>query len=252
MRLRTYRLGTEESGGDYGRVSTCAWIWQERLLSARTVFFTQHALKFECRNHSVWEGFARGIVGHSWPKQLERIAADQNPNGLWLRLVVEFMKRVMRYISKRTGWTPFWGVFEEAIVESLCWSSQSKKTISGNHAARVNPRCLALSHGSLHQVAPLVRDIKCQDLDRENGSILLVAKYVIGGVQCTVEPNESYSEREDHGERYKYKYKVRLSGNHPDFGFSPDVALMPSGGDGRPYTPSVIRVPHATPVDRAL
>lgn len=66
-------LGKEMEGGDYGKISTRAWIWQERLLATRTVFFTPGGLKFECRCHSVWEGFDEGRTGHSWSAQLDSV-----------------------------------------------------------------------------------------------------------------------------------------------------------------------------------
>ena len=48
VRFLSHSLG-KKSGGDYGKMSTGAWIWQERLLAARTVFMTPTALIFECR-----------------------------------------------------------------------------------------------------------------------------------------------------------------------------------------------------------
>ncbi|OBU00198.1 hypothetical protein VE01_01842 [Pseudogymnoascus verrucosus] len=39
-------ISKEDTGGGYGKVSTRAWIWQERLLAERTIFFTPSALKF--------------------------------------------------------------------------------------------------------------------------------------------------------------------------------------------------------------
>jgi hypothetical protein len=66
-------LGMGQKGGDYGKISTRAWCWQERLLAARTVFFTPGGSKFECRRHSVWEGFDIGRTGHSWSTRLDNI-----------------------------------------------------------------------------------------------------------------------------------------------------------------------------------
>ena len=85
-RRRSHALGTEHTGGDYGRMSTRAWIWQERLLATRTVVFTPTALKFECRRHSVWKGCCE--VGPSWSSKL-----DNMDFATWARLVEEYSRR---------------------------------------------------------------------------------------------------------------------------------------------------------------
>jgi hypothetical protein len=51
LRRRSYPIGRGARGGNYGKVSSRAWIWQERLLSARTAFYTPSRLKFGCRCH---------------------------------------------------------------------------------------------------------------------------------------------------------------------------------------------------------
>ena len=118
FRRRTHPLGKETSGGDYGKISTRAWAWQERLLSARTIFYTPSALKFECRCHSIWEGFSRDLNGHSWSSKLDDISHDS-----WTALVEEYMNRditrvsdrlpameaAMKRIEKSKGWSPLWG-----------------------------------------------------------------------------------------------------------------------------------------------
>jgi hypothetical protein len=273
IRRRSHQLGTENQGGDYGRVSTRAWIWQERLLSARTVFFTPLALKFECHRHSVWEGFDQGVLGHSWSTQLDLSA---NSNQSWLRLVVEFMQRdithpsdrlpaidsVMGHIAKTTGWTPFWGVFQEHLIPSLAWVSRTRKAVSGKHAGRMNPGHYAptwswasvdgeieythaLSRGPLDEMDPVSFELEYRNLDRTVGSMIIVGKYVIGGIRCIITPNESYNPADERIGRYHYRYQVRVSGQHQDFPFDPDVALMPYSGDPtQPYTASVVRMPH--------
>jgi len=280
IRRRTHQLGTENRGGDYGRMSTRAWIWQERLLSARTVFFTPHALKYECHRHSIWEGFDRGVLGHSWSTQLDLTA---NSNQSWLRLIEEFMQRgityqsdrlpaiesVMGHIARNTGWTPFWGVFQEHLVPSLAWTSRTRKAVSGEHAGRVNPGHYApswswasvdgeisyshaLTQGPLDLMDPLTFELECRNLDRTTGSLIIAGKYLIGGVRCIIKPTENYNPADERIGKYQYKYQVRVSGKHPDFMFEPDVALMPSGDDaGQPYTASVVRMPYGQtiPVD---
>ncbi|KLU92415.1 hypothetical protein MAPG_11361 [Magnaporthiopsis poae ATCC 64411] len=82
MRQRSHRLGSESQGGCYGRISTRAWTWQERMLSARTIFFTPSALKFECRTHSIWEGVRAGGDG----PLVERAAREYHAPGMvWAR-----------------------------------------------------------------------------------------------------------------------------------------------------------------------
>ncbi len=115
VRRRTHPLGKEDDGGDYGRISTRAWVWQERLLSGRTVFYTPSAIRFECRCHSIWEGFGTGVIGHSWSAQLENMTHIS-----WTSLVEEYMKRditrpsdrlsamqsVMKRVQHSHGWSP--------------------------------------------------------------------------------------------------------------------------------------------------
>jgi len=277
IRRRTHRLGTEDHGGDYGRVSTRAWIWQERLLSSRTVFFTPSALKFECHRHSTWQGYSQNIFGHSWSTEIDLTSISLNS---WLRLVAEFMQRnithpsdrlpaiesVMRHITSRTGWTPFWGVFEEHLIPSLAWSAQSRAATSGKYPCRMNPAHYAptwswasvdgeitylhaLTDGAyapLTMIDPKTYEVTAKNLNRATGAVTLVGRYVIGGITCTIKPNEQFSGTEDSRmERYTHDYKVRVSGQHPDFLLDPDVALMPHEGDpAQPYTASVVRVPY--------
>lgn len=277
IRRRTHRLGTENRGGDYGKVSTRAWIWQERLLSARTIFFTPQALKFECHRHSIWQGFDQGVFGHSWSTQLDLSA---NSNQAWLRLVEEFMQRdithpsdrlpaiesVMSQIAKKTGWTPFWGVFQEHLIPSISWSSETRRAVTGKHVGRMNPGHYAPTwswasvdgeishnHGSsdelLAQIDPLRYELECRSVDRATGSITIVGKYVIGGVRCIIKENENYDPTDERIGRYRHQYQVRVSGEHPDFDFQPDVALVPFDGDTeQPYSASVVRMPYGQSV----
>ncbi|KAK4195283.1 heterokaryon incompatibility protein-domain-containing protein [Triangularia verruculosa] len=279
VRRRTHKIGTENEGGDHGRVSTRAWIWQERLLSSRTVFFTPCALKFECRHHSVWQGYGPGVVGNSWSAHVDLAS---NSHDAWLRLVTEFMKRdithpsdrlpaiesVMQRIATNTNWRPFWGVFEDRLIESLGWSTKTQNAASEQSASRMNPAHYAPTwswasvdgeitylhvltdqhYAPLGLVDPLVYELQYRDLDRATGAITLVGRYLIGGIRCSIEPNLSYEEDgEGNGgvAKYRYTHKVRVSGQHADFVFEPDVPLMPFGGEaGQPYTPSVVRMPH--------
>lgn len=277
IRRRTHRLGTEDSGGDYGRVSTRAWIWQERLLSSRTLFFTPSAIKFECRKHSVWEGYGANTYGHSWSTQIDLESASLNA---WVRLVSEFMQRnithpsdrlpaidsVMRHIRSRTGWTAFYGVFEEHLIPSLCWSAQEKKGGTGKYACQMNPGHYAPSwswasvdgpisylsamtdgaYAPLRSMDPTTFELQCQAFDRDTGALTLTGRYLIGGVRCLIKPNSLPEDQQDPrmGPHY-HTYEVRVSGAHKDFGFNPDVPLMSHGGNPeQPYTPSIVRAPY--------
>ncbi|KAK4039160.1 heterokaryon incompatibility protein-domain-containing protein [Parachaetomium inaequale] len=160
VRRRPQPLGKEEQGGDYGRISTRAWCWQERMLSSRAIFFTQASLKFECRTHSVWEGFDNtnntnntgsgggvpAVVGPSWSAQLDRVT-----HHTWMGLVEEYTARAITRASDRLpaieavmrrvaaaqhGWTPLWGMWggAGAPVESLAWMAESRPRGRGRGA----------------------------------------------------------------------------------------------------------------------
>lgn len=131
VRKAPYTLGSEPKGGDYGKSSTRAWIWQERLLSARTVIFTPTAIKFECRRTSCWEGFYKDHAGHSWSSQL-----DQASHKTWGLLVEEYTRRditrdsdrlpaissAMKRIETARGWSGTWGIWENALAQGMAWS----------------------------------------------------------------------------------------------------------------------------------
>ncbi|KAH7304119.1 heterokaryon incompatibility protein-domain-containing protein [Rhexocercosporidium sp. MPI-PUGE-AT-0058] len=208
MRQRTHLLGTEHTGGDYGKVSTRAWIWQERLLSGRTVFFTPSALKFECHCHSVWEGFDAGTIGHSWSSKLENISHVS-----WTSLVEEYTSReitrasdrlpaidaVMNRIAQSTGWSPV-------------WESQS-----------------------------MIYDLEVQSVDRETGLLTAACHLFSVPLNCRVERNDDDTE-----DKFRYHYEViDESGIGPPLTIWPDVALKPWAGHiaGR-YTTAAIRVPY--------
>ncbi|KAK0610962.1 heterokaryon incompatibility protein-domain-containing protein [Immersiella caudata] len=275
IRRRTHRLGTEKDGGDYGRVSTRAWIWQERLLSSRTVFFTASALKFECRSHSVWQGYGPNTRGHSWSTHINLGSLSHDS---WLRLVMEFMHRkitqpsdrlpaiesVMRHIVSRTGWKPIYGVFQEHLIPSLCWEAHGNRSATGKYPCRMNPAHYAptwswasveglitylhvLTDGAyapIQHLDPKSYELQCQGVDYATGTVTLVGRYVIGGVKCTVKPADATEEDQDGAAGTTQTYEVRVSGRHEDSRFEPDVPLMPHGGDSQPYTPSVVRVPY--------
>jgi hypothetical protein len=285
FRRRSHHLGTERHGGDYGKLSTRAWIWQERLLSSRTVFFTPHALKFECRHHSIWQGFDQGVVGHSWSTKLDGMTNDS-----WLTLVQEFMQRgitkpsdrllainaVMKRVAQHTGWKPVWGLWEEAIVQSLGWKSGDNPTEP--HLCRENPSHHAptwswasveglVSYvevlptiGFLDETDPLVHDLQCQNIDASSGAMTINARCVVGGIRVTLKRSGDDQDGDDSADNpdnpdnpddklkepsdVRYEYTLKCSYDRESL-IVPDVPLMPHGGDqNREFTANVARVPY--------
>jgi len=198
-RERPYRLGTEEQGGDYGRMSTRAWIWQERLLAARTVFFTTTSVKFECRCYSKWEGDDHTTRGHSWSAQLDDMTHEK-----WTTLIEEFTKRkisrpydrlpaikaVMERIQKTTAWTPCFGLWTDDLIRGLCWVREHSVNIYG-FLCKVNPRTYApswswasvegpISHAMVQcfgrERPKMIWDAHCVALPNASGMIRLSAR----------------------------------------------------------------------------
>lgn len=147
FRRRSCQVGTEHQGGDYGKVSSRAWIWQERLLSTRSIFYTPSALKFECRCMSAWEGDHQSYVGHSWSSQLYARMDDNRRLLRWAALVEEFTKRqitfasdrlpaieaVMNVFGKQCAWTAVEGMWREKLLETLSW--EAEETFKWNQEA---------------------------------------------------------------------------------------------------------------------
>ena len=273
VRRLSYALHTEDPRGDFGRMSTRAWIWQERLLAARTVFFTPRALKFECRFHSVWEGFDKDRAGHSWSSQLDNMTYDT-----WMRLVVEFTSRnitrpsdrlpamnaVMRRISESTGWSPFWGLWANSFIEGLCWVSGSDgmDEMDGDHECRMNPGRYAptwswasvdgpiwysLPIKELDENNPMIWDLECQSLDKASGLIKVYGHAIVAKLHVTVKPSESHESDSTEHQKFRYKYKVKGHNQEDEDGFrvTPDVPLKPWSGNimGRSVS-TAIRVPY--------
>ncbi|EGE00315.1 hypothetical protein TESG_07594 [Trichophyton tonsurans CBS 112818] len=271
VRRRSHKLGTEDQGGDYGRVSTRAWIWQERLLSARTVFFTTHALKFECHCHSIWEGFDEGISGNSWSSNLEKVSIDS-----WLDLVDEFMRRdityasdrlpaiaaVMNRIEKRKGWTPFWSLWKYAIVGSLGWKVDDDCGIEGSHPCEMNPKTCApswswlsingpISHGNLtisnkvsrEVLKPWIYDLECHGLNDATGSITVDGRFVTGWVEATVKLDKTHKRTPSEPDRFNYQYRAVFTADYVETVVNADVALMPRGDEPWGMFRPAVRVP---------
>ncbi|KIN07040.1 hypothetical protein OIDMADRAFT_150311 [Oidiodendron maius Zn] len=274
VKLRCRRLSpalrTEDSGGDYGRMSTRAWIWQERLLAARTVFFTPTALKFECHVHSIWEGFNKDRAGHSWSSQIDNMTHDS-----WTRLVEEFTSRnitrpsdrlvamnaVMMRVSESTGWSPFWGLWTDSFIEDLCWASKSGGK-GENHTCRMNPGHYAPTWSwasvdgpvqysipikELDENNPNIGDLECQSLDKASGLIKVSGHVIFAKLHVTVKPNESHENDSTEHQKFLYEYKVKGQNQEDEDGFpvTPDVPLKPWSGNimGKSLS-TAIRVPY--------
>ncbi|KAL2126363.1 hypothetical protein VTI74DRAFT_1103 [Chaetomium olivicolor] len=274
VRRRTHPLGKEAGGGDYGKVSTRAWIWQERLLSARTVFFTQSALKFECRQHSVWEGFGPGVKGPSWSAQLDNISHLS-----WTSLVEEYMGRditrqsdrlpamaaVMKRIAERKGWSPLWGMWANALVESLGWQSES---VDGGEdiACRMNPGHYAptwswasvdgpISYVTVKGMAgleltdPMVYDLEVRSVNAASGLIRVAGYAFLVRLSCKVEYDRPASgDNQMAPKKPRYRYEILgVSSSGEAFPMHPDVHLKAWNGqldpNGRQVS-TVVRVPY--------
>jgi hypothetical protein len=270
FRRRSHALGKEASGGDYGKVSTRAWIWQERLLAARSVFFTPAALKFECRCHSFWEGFDKDRLGHSWSAQL-----DNMTHLAWHSLVEEYMGRditrpsdrlpamdaVMKRIEKSTGWSPFWGLWADSLVESLSWQAKESGQW-GKHECRMNPGHYAPTwswasvDGPISYVSakplnimeandPMQWDLECRSLNEASGLVRFAGHVIFLELHATIERNELYEEQPEEHEEYRYRYEVKGPNDAKGFPMKADVALKPwTGNLGGQMISSVVRVPH--------
>lgn len=268
FRRLSHPLGKEDLGGDYGKVSTRAWIWQERLLAARTVFFTPGALKFECRCHSIWEGFDAGRTGHSWSAKL-----DDMTHLAWTGLVEEYtgrditrpsdrlpaMNAVMRRIENSTGWSPFWGLWTNALVESLGWSAKESDEF-GISKCRMNPDSYAptwswasvdgpISYiyarplSEIEKNDPMQWDLECRSLDGASGLIRFSGHIVLIELHATITRNESNSDSPRQNE-VAYRYEIKVSNEDKGFRINADVALKPWKGviNGRSVS-TVMRVP---------
>ncbi|KFZ15930.1 hypothetical protein V502_05322 [Pseudogymnoascus sp. VKM F-4520 (FW-2644)] len=269
-RRRSHSLGKEDTGGDYGKVSTRAWIWQERLLAERTVFFTPSALKFECQCHSVWEGFDQGVSGHSWSAQLEGISHSS-----WMTLVEEFTKRditrpsdrlpamesVMKRIQKSTNWTPLWGLWKNTLIESLCWEAQPSEH-RGRHTCRMNPGHYAPTwswasvDGAISyiyakpssfnsQTDPFNYDLECRKANATPGSITVAGHLVSIKLNVIVERKEPVEGSSVEHEELTYDYVVKSSNSvgPEDSKLRPDVILKPWSGEiGGQLISTVVRV----------
>ncbi|KAH8674264.1 heterokaryon incompatibility protein-domain-containing protein [Xylariales sp. PMI_506] len=275
LRIRrvSHELGTEARGGDYGKLSTRAWTWQERLLASRTVFFTPSAIKYECRQHSRWEGSDVDGYGHSWSGQLEKIDYD-----LWMSLVEEFMSRditrasdrlpamtsVINRIASGRGWKSRWGMWLDNMVENLAWRPSPSREF-GRHTCRINPGDYAptwswvsvdgpISYQSARSWAnidpgdPLCYDIKVEGLVVKSGRILLhgsAGKFILHG---TIRRDKMKNKKDSKNEKFLHDYEIRGIQEESGIYFEQDVLLQPWSGEiGGEHVSTAIRLPHGQP-----
>jgi hypothetical protein len=244
-RRRPYALGTEARGGDYGKVSTRAWIWQERLLSARTIFYTPSALKFECHCHSIWEGFGQGITGPSWSARLDNMSHSS-----WRRMVEEYTSRdisrpsdrlpamtsVMKRIAKSNSWSPVKGMWANAPVEDLCWKSSPKDRgvchINPEHYAptwswaSVDGPVSFLSIAERRNIDPTIYELEVQQIDSISGLITVVSRAVRVNLRCRVILSDLHQVDPAKHQKFNYYYEIvgDGGGSHP---INADVPLKP-------------------------
>lgn len=151
------RSALEKAGSDLASpLMKRAWVYQERMLSSRVLFFTPLELVFECRLSSKTES------GYPWidsrPKQ--SFTSVYNPQCsreilfmLWRRLVVEFTQLQLslnidrlsaiagiatRFFERLTGGEPisyFAGSWRETFIEDMLWESSTSVC---NDPPRVN------------------------------------------------------------------------------------------------------------------
>lgn len=247
FRRRTPLLGTEDKGGDYKKVSTRAWVWQERLLARRTVFYTPSGLKFECRCSSVWEG-NEGLIGHSWSSQLDIVTPLT-----WLTLVEEYTRRditrpsdrlpaitsVMKRIEESHRWSSIYGMWINNLVQSLGWQS-GNPLFPGEHSCRMNPSWYAptwswasvdgpISYGPCKPLggipggAPIVYMLELVSVDAAAGLIIVAGNSAFVELTCEIGPNHP-SSTEPLNRWYEL---MNVSSSGGPFHIDPDVALKP-------------------------
>ncbi|KAL5364203.1 heterokaryon incompatibility protein-domain-containing protein [Aspergillus floccosus] len=207
------------SGGEYGRMSTRAWVWQERLLSSRTVFFTPGRIKFECHFHSCWEGFGSRQISRSWTAMLDDMSYHK-----WTTLVKEYTSRditrpsdrlpamdsVMKRIEAGTGWKRVYGLWSNSLVEGLIWRPVQKLGHAGIHPYQMNPGHYAPTWSwasvdgpvsyALKEPLPLIEDngpshngpglddpmewdLKCQSVNKASGLIRVSGRILLVHLQ---------------------------------------------------------------------
>lgn len=272
-RERPHILGSEFYGGYYGKISTRAWTWQERLLAARTIFFTPSGLKFECHQHSIWETFPEHLTAPSWSSQLERFT-DKS----WSTLIQEFTKRnitrssdrlpaitsvMTRIAETHVSRTPLWGMWRETLHTGIMWSVDGCGKYSGLHACHVHPERRAPSWSWASVEGPVQYDnhelyttgertFHILDLDAETDMLKIVVHAIMVTIKCEIE-TESNGELSYHYSCMSVRERDAELDLGKPFG-SPvrvDVALRPvSFNKDGTEVESIVRVPFGEELPR--
>lgn len=233
FRRRSYVLGSEARGGKYGKISTRAWTWQERLLSKRTVFYTTSALKFECHCSSVWEGFGPEMTGPSWSSKLENTSHSS-----WRQMVEEFTSRdisrpsdrlpaitaVMERIAEGKSWSPHWGMWTDELIHSLCWKHTPKQFTEYRMTGPANyaPTWSWLSvEGPISYYSGIDDDKRAKDLnptkyaiqfrtlDPLSGTLKVAGRLFRFNLRCRITPNDLHRINPDrHKNKFNCYYEV--------------------------------------------
>jgi len=136
--------GKRDQNPDY--LATRAWIWQERLLSRRSLVFTKSAMRFECHVASVWED--QLYAAYSFSSRL-----DKDPRTYWNSLIEDFTEReitvstdrlpaiqaVMNKLMGKHRLTPICGLWLETITTNLHWIPKNGLHSLKPHASYVAP-----------------------------------------------------------------------------------------------------------------
>jgi hypothetical protein len=146
VRERSGSLLTGERDINPDHLTTRSWIWQERLLSRRSLVFTNAAMKFECHAGAVWED--QPYPGHSFSARM-----DKDPRVYWKSLIEDFTRRditistdrlvairaVMDKVRERYKLTPIFGLWHETITTTLHWGPKEGCHSLKPHASYMAP-----------------------------------------------------------------------------------------------------------------
>lgn len=234
------------------------------MLSSRTVFFTSSGLRFECRTHSLWEGFGPGLAGPSWSAQLD--SAHISHAG-WMDLVSEYTRRTltrasdrlpaaaatMRRVAKARGWSHRWGMWTGAgtPVDTLAWQAERYTGVRYKHLCAVRPGFYAPSWAWASVEGPVTyryvtgmdtaRDPKTEDAevrewDLPSGVIRVAGRVITRTIRCHVTefPGDPAVPGVIEAEPVGLSHRYTMAGLAPQ---SKDEEVEVEGMEGMPVTP---------------
>lgn len=146
VRQKATSMATADRDTNPDHLANRAWIWQERLLSTRSLVFTNAAMKFECRTASLWEDQLH--PGHSFSSFI-----DKDPRVHWTKLIEDFTSRnitfstdrifaiqaVMNTVQEKYKLTPLCGLWRETLTRSLHWSAKEGFNSLQPHSSYLAP-----------------------------------------------------------------------------------------------------------------